>query len=278
MWVQCTHIDNRKGFAMHVHFLDPYKDGRSLVHRLDARIKLLLVIAFIVTTALMPHGTWPVYIILLAIVLATELVSELGIGFYLKRALLAVPFVLAALPLLVTIPGTPLVQLPFGLAISTPGLERFLSLAFKSWISVQMAILLASTAPFPSLLMAMRALHLPRLLVAIIGLMWRYLFVMVDEALRMMRAREARSSRSELPGLKPGGKVLWRARVTGAMAGSLFLRSLERSDRIYNAMLSRGYDGEVRSLPQPAIRKGEWLALIVGLSLYASLLALSYGL
>jgi cobalt/nickel transport system permease protein len=166
----------------------------------------------------------------------------------------------------------------FGLSISAAGLERFFSISLKSWISVQMAILLASTAPFPTLLMAMRALHLPRLLVAIIGLMWRYLFVMVDEALRLMRAREARSSRSDQPGYKTGGKLVWRAKVTGGMAGSLFLRSLERSDRIYNAMLSRGYDGEVRTLPQPAISRGEWVTLWIGLAVLSSLLALSYWL
>jgi cobalt/nickel transport system permease protein len=62
------------------------------------------------------------------------------------------------------------------------------------------------------------------------------------------------------------------------MAGSLFLRSLERSDRIYNAMLSRGYDGEVRTLPQPAISRGEWVTLWIGLAVLSSLLALSYWL
>ena len=52
-----------------------------------------------------------------------------------------------------------------------------------------MAIVLASTTAFPDLLAAMRALRLPRLLVAVIGLMWRYLFVLVDEVMRLMRAR-----------------------------------------------------------------------------------------
>lgn len=262
---------------MRVHFLDPYIEGRSLIHRLDARIKLLLVVAFILTTALTPQGAWPVYVLLLALAVAVEIVSELGIGFYLKRAILAAPFILAAIPVLFTIPGPTLVQLPFDLAISSAGVVRFASIAVKSWISVQMAIMLASTTPFPSLLMAMRALRMPRLLVAVISLMWRYLFVMVDEALRMLRARDARSAHSELPGFRTGGSLTWRAKITGGMAGSLFLRSLERSDRIYNAMLARGYDGEVRSLPQPAIRPGEWLALMIGLLLSASLLALSYG-
>lgn len=265
---------------MHVSFLDPYQDGRSLIHQLDARVKLVLVVAFILTTALTPVAAWPVYALLAALALAAELLSELSWGFYLKRALLAVPFVLAALPVLVTVPGEALLPLPFGLAVTGPGLARFLSVALKSWISVQMAILLASTTPFPEILMAMRALRVPRLLVAIIGLMWRYLFVMVDEAGRLMRARQARSGHAARAGAnagrRPGGSLFWRARVTGGMAGSLFLRSLERSDRIYNAMLSRGYDGETRTMPHPAISPLGWVTLLVGLGVLAALLAVGF--
>jgi cobalt/nickel transport system permease protein len=261
---------------MHIHFLDPYQEGRSLIHQLDSRVKLVLVIAFILTTALTPPGAWPVYVLLLALALAAEMLSELGIRYFLKRSLLAVPFVLAALPVLFTMEGPPLATLPFGLVITTTGLERFISVALKSWISIQMAVLLASTTPFPAILVAMRALHLPRLLVAIIGLMWRYLFVMADEALRLIRARQARSGESELAGRKVGGSLAWRGRVTGGMAGNLFLRSLERSDRIYNAMLSRGYDGEVRALPQPAIAPSGWATLAVGLMLLGLLLMFGY--
>ncbi len=261
---------------MHAHFLDPYQAQKSLIHQLDPRVKLALVVSFILTTALTPVGAWPVYILLIAVALSAEMLSELGIGFFMRRALLAVPFVMAALPLLFTIPGQALSVLPFGLTITLAGLERFISVALKSWASVQMAILLASTTPFPDLLMAMRSMHLPRLLVAIVGLMWRYLFVMVDETLRLIRARESRSSTNDQPGLKPGGSLMWRARVTGGMAGSLFLRSLERSDRIYMAMVARGYDGEVRSLSHPALKARDWLILISGLVLFTVLLLSAY--
>ena len=259
---------------MHIHFLDPYQDGKSLIHRLDPRVKLGLIVAFILTTALSPNGAWAVYILLFALAISIELLTDLGVGFYLKRAFLATPFILAALPLLVTVKGTALLNLPFAITISAEGLIRFLSIALKSWISVQMAVLLASTTPFPDILIALRAGRLPSLLVAIIGLMWRYLFVLADEALRLIRARQARSGESPDSQYRPGGSVFWRARVTGGMAGSLFLRSLERSDRIYAAMLSRGYDGEIRSLPRPGISASGWAVLILGLMLLAILLVI----
>jgi len=262
---------------MHVHFLDPFQPGESPVHRLDARVKFVLTLAFILTVALTPAGAWPVYILLLATVLSIEILSELGLGYVLKRALLAFPFVLAALPVIFTLEGPAIATLqlgPWTLTVYQTGLARFISIALKSWISVQAAIVLASSTPFPDLLSAMRAVKIPRLLVSIFGLMWRYMFVLADEALRLMRARTSRSGVSDQPGLKPGGGVVWRARVTGGMVGSLFLRAFDRSDRIYMAMVSRGYDGEVRSAPLPQLLPLEILVLVLSLAGLTALLGL----
>jgi cobalt/nickel transport system permease protein len=264
---------------MHVHFLDPYRPLNSPIHRLDPRIKLVLTVAFILTNALIPTSTWPVYVLLFAIILSLELLSELGIGYVLKRSSLAIPFVLAALPLIFTVPGQVSFTLPLGPWImhgSVPGLDRFISITLKSWISVQAAIVLAASTSFPDLLVAMRALRVPRLMVSIFGLMWRYLFVLVDEASRLMRARLARSGQSDRPDAKSGGSFSWRARVTGGMAGSLFLRAFDRSDRIYMAMVSRGYDGEARALPLPEIHANQWVTLIAGLCILGILLGYAY--
>ena len=76
--------------------------------------------------------------------------------------------------------------------------------------------------------------------------------------------------------VREGGSMLWRARVTGGMAGNLFLRAFERSDRIYVAMLSRGYDGEVRLLPLAPMTGATWAALLAGLALLG--LLLSFGI
>lgn len=251
-------------------FLDPYLPVDSAVHRLDARVKLPLALVFILVTALTPHGAWAVYLLLWAILLAAVILSELGISLVLKRALLALPFMLAALPVLFTLKGTPMATFTIGsfnLSLTNSGLERFASIALKSWISVQCAVLLAASTQITDLLKAMRTIRIPRLLVAIIGLMYRYLYVMVAEVQRLLTARNSRSGESEQPGLKPGGSVRWRAAVTGGMAGNLLLRSFERSDRVYSAMLARGYDGEVRSYPQPGITTQNRLVLIIGLIL-----------
>jgi cobalt/nickel transport system permease protein len=264
---------------VHVHFLDPYRALASPVHALDGRVKFVLAVAYILTVSLTPLGAWPIYSLLLALILSAEILSNLGIGYVWKRASLALPFVLAALPIVFTTPGDPLFTLDLGplrLAASGAGMGRFVNVALKSWLSVQAAIVLASSTPFPELLKAMRAVRVPRLLVAMFGLMWRYLFILVDEALRLMRARTARSGAPVVrAGSRParrGGSLAWRARVTGGMAGSLFLRAFERSERIYVAMLSRGYDGEVRSLALAPLSPDSRLVLAAGLTLLGVLL------
>jgi cobalt/nickel transport system permease protein len=223
-------------------------------------------------------GAWPIYLLLLSLALSVIIASNLGVGYVLKRSALALPFALAAFPLLFTFPGAPLFATrlgPWDLAVSAAGAERFASILFKSWISVQVAIVLAASTYFPELLVAMRAVKIPRLLVATVGLMWRYLFVLADEALRLMRARAARSGQASQPGLKSGGTLAWRARVMGGLAGNLFLRALERADRIYAAMAARGYDGEVRALPLPRLPAAQKAALAGGLAVLGVLLGLA---
>jgi len=237
---------------MHVHWIDQYRRGASPVHRLDARIKLTLTIAYILVASLTPTGTWLAYGLLFALVVGATLASELGVLLVQRRALVALPFALAAITVIFSTEGRVLLTLslgPWRLQATEPGVVRFLSILLKSWLSVQMAVILAATTRFPDLMAAMRSLRFPRILVAIISFMWRYIFVLVDEAMRLSRARDARSA--VRPGLKSGGRIPWRARVAGGMAGNLFIRSFARSERIYHAMAARGYQGELRTLTLP---------------------------
>jgi cobalt/nickel transport system permease protein len=265
---------------MHIHALDAYRFKASLVHRLDARVKLVLAVGFIVSTALTPDGAWLAYALLAGLMLSVIAAARLGVGFVLRRSLVALPFALAAVTVMFTTDGEALLTVHvFGgdLSITDAGLTRFVSVLLKSWLSVQMAVVLTAATSFPDLLRAMRSLHLPKVLVAVIGFAYRYIFVIADEVARMMRARAARSgtlSLSEDGALsgnrRSGGSVFWRARVTGGMAGSLFLRSIERSERIYDAMVARGYDGEVRVLRHPTLQLGDLLIAL----LFALVLAL----
>src|SRR5690606_37213663 len=94
------------------------------------------------------------------------------------------------------------------LTITDAGLILFATVVVKSWLSVMVSGLLVATTQFTDLMHALRALRLPALLVDTISFMLRYLFVLVEEATRLMIAREARSAGR-------GGSIAWRARVLG---------------------------------------------------------------
>jgi cobalt/nickel transport system permease protein len=238
--------------------LDRYIDGASPVHMLDPRVKLVLTVAFIFCASLVPPGAWLALAGLTALIWASITLSGVGLRTILRRALVALPFALVF-----SVPGRPVIQIPLGFATLTAtdaGLIRFGSIVWKSWISVQAALLLTATTHFLQVLWALRALRLPAIMVTILAFTYRYLFVLVDEAQRLIRARDCRSAAIDDRG---GRSVWWRAQVTGRMVGTLLLRAFERSERIYVAMLSRGYSGELRALTAPAMsrRDRQWGAI-----------------
>jgi cobalt/nickel transport system permease protein len=258
---------------MHFDLTDQYRPRSSFVHRLDPRVKVVVALAFILAAGLMPIAAWGGFAALWVLSLAASLASRLGLAFALRRSYVALPFVLVALPLLFTVPGLVVYQAPLtGWTITAQGLERFGSLLLRSWIAIQGAILLTAVTPFPDVLWALGALRFPRLIVATIGSMYRYFFVLADETARMLQARAARSGETE-GGHAPS--VLWQGRVAGHMVGSLFLRALERSERVHAAMLARGYTGQMPSLARRAMRRIDWLAVVAALLLLLGLLAWS---
>jgi cobalt/nickel transport system permease protein len=234
---------------MHFDIFDRYHDKESFTHHLDPRVKVVITIAFIVSNALLPDGAWISFAFAWLFLLTANLLSKFGIFYTFKRSLIALPFALIAVTVLFSIPGEPFYSfklLMWNLTITDAGLLRFVSIIIRSWLSVQMAILLVAVTRFPDLVHALEHLHVPSILTTIIAFLYRYLFVLTDEVFRLMRARESRSA--AVTGRKSGGGVLWRAHVAGNMAGQLFLRSYERSDRIYNAMVARGYTGQLYTL------------------------------
>lgn len=246
---------------MHFNTFDHYQNSDSLVHRLDPRIKLTITLLYILSSALLPDGAWLAYFAGWLLIAVISGMAGVGLRFLLTRSIIALPFALAAITLIFTVPGEPALAVqagPWLLVASWPGIIRFASIMLRSWLSVQTAILLTATTPFPDLLNGMRHLRVPAILISIVGFMYRYLFVLADEVLRLLRAREARSAGS-VAGQKTGGTLGWRARIAGNMAGQLFLRSYERSDRVYNAMLARGYQGVLLTMHQHELKTRDWV-------------------
>jgi cobalt/nickel transport system permease protein len=252
---------------MHINTFDHFQHRESVIHRLDPRVKVVVTLVFIVSNVLLPDGAWVAFVLAWGMLLVTSVFARLSLIFLITRSLVALPFALAAVTAIFTLPGETVFSLDVGswhLVASDAGLTRFFSIMVRSWVSVQMAILLTASTPFPDLVHALRHLRVPDILVATISFMYRYLFVLSDETVRLLRAREARSA--QIKGMrKQGGSLGWRAKVAGSMAGQLFLRSYERSERIYSAMLARGYHGTLMTLNPHEMKPKDWF--IGGLAL-----------
>ena len=244
---------------MHVNTFDRYEIGESRIHRLDPRVKVVVTVLFVISNVILPDGAWTAFLLAWGLVLGVNLWAGLRPDYAFTRSFIALPFALAAVTSIFTLPGQPVLSLNLGswqVVATDAGLIRFASIVVRSWLSIQMAILLTATTQFPDMMHALRHLRVPSLLVGVISFMYRYLFVLADEAVRLMRARDARSARPRGGG--GGGSLVWRARVAGNMVGQLFLRSYERSDRVYNAMLARGYRGHIQTLNPHVMRPGDW--------------------
>ncbi len=189
----------------------------SPVHRLRTGIKLAGAVAAILAVVLTPFGrVWPLGVTAV-LLLAAAALSRVPAAFLARRVLLLEPFVL----------GVALLSLfqPHGVVI-------FLGVLAKSTICLFAMVLLAAVTPVSDLLRFMRRMRVPSLLVTVIALMVRYLFVLVDEAGRLKRARASRTfARSR--------RQAWQS--LASVTAQLFVRSSVRGERVYAAMRARGW-------------------------------------
>lgn len=248
-----------------------YLNYDSTIHRLDPRAKVIGTLLFVLAVSLLPEGAWLGFLVLYLGWLFLIALARVPLSLMLRRSLWALPFLLAALILPFTTAGSPVLRVPLlGWNATELGLVRGGSLALRTWISVQGFLLLAATTTTEDLLWALQSMRLPGLLVTIIGFSYRYLQLLSGEAIRMLRARRSRRA-----GRPQRAALRLQVRSMGGLIGSLFLRALERSERVYAAMLSRGYRGDIRRLETrrwslrdllSVLLLAAWLIALVGLT------------
>lgn len=219
--------------------------------KFDPRVKLVSTMGLVIAIAATPQYAWMAYPLMWTVLGGLAIFSGLSPWRVGKLAGVALPFTLAALPLMVTLDGKPIAEM-LGFTVTDVGLAAFLAIVLKSWLSANALMIFTLTTPFTDLLMALENLRVPRILTSTLSVMYRYLYTLKDEAERLLRARAARSSTIS-PSQKSGGSLLWRAKTVGGMVGNLFLRSYERSERVHAAMLARGYNGALKSAAMPPL-------------------------
>ena len=250
----------------------------GLLQRVDPRVKLLTVLALIGVAATLHHLLTLLLLNLWLFWLARS--SRVPLRIFLKRVWIVVPLFtgVVVFPALFNVvhPGDPLLVLfhlphplhfgywtvPAAVAITRQGLVSAALLVLRVGASVSLAVLLTLTTRWPVLLKALRVLCIPAVFLVVLEMTYRYVFLLLQVSTEMFTARQSR-----MVGRSSSGEQ--RRFVTAAM-GSLWARTHATSEEVHQAMLSRGYTGEPRSLTRFRLQPsdGVWILVVLVLSFF----------
>lgn len=238
-------------------YLDSLSSQKSPIHRLDPRAKVVATAFFIVSvvsfgkyeiSGLMPFFLYPVVLVA---------IGDLPLGYLLKKILLAAPFAVFIGMFNPFIDRAILIHIgPFGIS---GGWISFASIMLRFVLTVGSALALIASTGFASICMSLEKMGAPNSFAVQLLFMYRYIFVLVDEGSRMVRARALRAFEGRGMGFK----------VFVSMIGQLLLRTLDRAQRIHLAMRCRGFDGEIRVFRKLAFGRRDAAFLIGWSALFA---------
>ena len=232
--------------------------AHGLLQSLDPRVKLVSFLLFIVTVSLV-HSLIVLGSIF-ALIMILSLASKISLGLFLKRVLIFVPIftLVIAVPALFLTPGQPLINILGKVIITQQGGLSAAFLILRVTNSLSLGVLLILTTPWSNILVALRWVRIPSLLVDILGMTYRYMFLLLHSANSMFIAR-----RSRVIGSFSGSEN--RRWLSRALATTM-AKSQRLSEDVYLAMLSRGYHGEVRVLNEFNLKRRDFLWIAFSLA------------
>lgn len=253
-----------------VMFSDDTSSTPGLLQRLDPRAKILGLLGLVVAGAFL--RTIAALLVLYALTLVLAAASRLSARFFIKRVWLFVPIftgiVLIPATLSVVTGGHVVLALwhwhghPEG--FTSQGLTSAGLVVCRVASSISLVMLLALTTPWTRLLASLRALGLPRMFLLVIGMAYRYLFLLLGSVTDMYQARASRTIGTERH--DRGARAF-----VAASAGALLGRTMAMSEEVHQAMTARGYRGEARVLAQPRPGAADLLFVLAAAVLAAAL-------
>jgi cobalt/nickel transport system permease protein len=225
--------------------LDRWGRGASALHRRDARAKTIAVLVFLIVLATARRSFLPLGACYLGILVAVIVAARLPLLAVLKRAAVVLPFtaVFAAISLAA---GEPM---------------RAAALVGKSYLSALAVLILVSSTPLPQLLAGLERMGVPRFLLMVAQFLYRYLFVISEEAQHMRAALQAKSGSLR--------NNFWNREKFGAPAGVLsvlFARSYAHAEGVHQAMMARGFHGHFLTLSGRTFARADGLFVVVALT------------
>ncbi len=206
----------------------------------DPAVKVAALVGFVLAVVATPRDAWWAFAADALLLAVAALAVRIPPATLARRLAVDAPFVVfaVALPFIGTDPRTEVGPL----SLSVPGLWAAWGILAKAGLATSAAVLLGWTTPAAEVLVGLERLRVPRPLVAIAGFMVRYLDVVAGE---LRRLEVARLSRGDDP------RWLWQGRAVAGTAGTLFVRSYERGERVAHAMAARGFTGTMPPTAAP---------------------------
>jgi cobalt/nickel transport system permease protein len=231
-------------------FAEEISRRRGLLQSLDPRMKVVSMLALLLAVSLSRNLL--VIVGLYGVTLALAAWSSVPLGLFVKRVWLLLPFFtgIIALPAFFVTPGPPLAHLPLGLVITRTGAFTAMFLLLRVSTSVSLALLLILTTPWNSVLKALSVLWVPEGFILILGMTYRYIYLLLHTVSDMFLSRKSR-----VVGRMSAAD---ERRVMAASAGTLLGKSLYLSSEVYLAMQSRGFRGHPRTMDTFQMRARDW--------------------
>lgn len=222
-------MNKLKGSLLKFGYIEKLANGDSLIHRLNPLLKIILAlmyIIFIISTSCLDFFELPLYSIIIGIMISLSKVSFMDLF---KRSLIGLPISLC-IGFSNLLFSTTIINF-YGVNIST-GVLLFITIIIKNILCLMAVFLLMATTKFDSITCELVHLKIPSIFVLQLVMIYRYIFVLVEEALTMIQAYQLKNPQSKGIAFKD----------MGSFVGSLLVRSFERSNEVYNAMKCRGFD------------------------------------
>jgi cobalt/nickel transport system permease protein len=236
--------------AGHAHPL--HLDRPSPVHALAPEVKILATLLFTIVVVATPRTEFLAFGGYALLLVAVTVLARVPVGWLARRATIELPFVVLAVALPFAGQGERITWL--GMSLSVDGLYGAWNIFVKGTLGVVASLLLAASTTMRDLILGLDRLRCPRVFTQIATFMLRYLDILAEDARRMRIARLSR-------GYDP--RFLWQVKAFAVGVGALFLRAYERGERVYLAMVSRGYDGRLPRPDSPGASRADWASSAV---------------
>lgn len=202
-------------------FIDKYSNLESPLHKLSASLKIIITFLSLIALTIAPAKT-VVYPAFLLFILVCIYISKVPILHIIKRALIILPFIIF--------------MVLMNVFFEQNGLQVAALILFRAFLSISLLLLLVSVTKFSDILKTLSKWHFPKILIIILSFMYRYFFILIDELEKMNQAMKMRMSKNNN----------WEyLKIFSHIISILFIRSYERAEKVYYAMLMQGFDGEI---------------------------------